>query len=820
MNNFLQITMNKAVTYLSVLVLFFFASCGQQKTEIVSKNEALRLVFNEEGSLGSILDKTGNRDYLDKTEKAYLMSIRIDGIFEFPNSMDKVKDVVVLTYPSGTKAEIKYQQKETHCTFELIKLEGGPKVELITWGPYPTTINKIIGETVGVVRGEEFALGIQALNIKTLGGYPYQENDCMPEFDVFLQEDVTDINQNGKPHVLYRIEAARPTTTGSSLQAYCRNRTEDRIIENLGHEKFVALSYDDGGVIGSKIALFGCPVENSLETIGAIEITEGLPHPTIDGQWGKTAPGASAAYLIMNFTEDDIDEALGVTQKAGLKCLYHYGKTFKSWGHFELYEGEFPNGYEGMRMCTDKAKEKGISLGLHTLSNFIHTHDPYVTPVPDKRLAKVGSSVITADIDEKQTEIPIESPDFFNQYKNNSLRTAWIGDELIRYGEVSEEAPWILLDCQRGAFKTKSAVHKTGDEIAKLLDHPYKVFLSNVDLTIELSENIAELYNKTGLRQTSFDGLEGNKSTGLGNYGETMMPYVWYNALSDDIKSHLITDGSRTTHFFWHIFSRMNWGEPWYAGFRESQTEYRMKNQPYYVRNMMPAMLGWFRMTPEISLEDMEWMLARSAAFDAGYAFITSHAILNTHGYSDQILELVKQWERARIGGAFPTDLKKEMENIDNEYHLETIGENEWNLYPIATDIFHHDKKVRQPGEPLYSKFEFKNPHSKQPVMLTIQVLEESKCNNISVELDSYKKVVFPVILSDNQIIRYDGGNTAIVYDKSWNVLKILDLEIEKMEVGNGAHAIVADCKFLSGKKSEIKLIVKTTGKAVNLKTD
>ena len=812
--------MNKAITHLSVLVLFFFASCGQQQIQLMSKNEALKLVFNKGGNLVGVFDKSGDKNYLDKNQKAYLVSIRIDGNFEFPNSMDKVEDVIILTYPSGTKAEIKYIQKETHCTFELIKLEGEPEVELITWGPYPTTINKIIGETIGVVRGDEFALGIQSLNLKTLGGYPYQENDCMPEFDVFLQEDVTDLSQKAKPHVLYRIEAAKPTKTGSSLQVYCRNRNKDRIIENLGHERFVAPAYDDGGVIGSKITLFGCPVENTLETIGAIEIAEGLPHPTIDGQWGKTAPGAAAAYLIMNFTEKDIDRALEVTQKAGLRYLYHYGKTFKSWGHFELFEGAFPNGYEGMRMCCDKAKEKGISLGLHTLSNFIHTNDPYVTPVPDKRLAKVGSSVIVADIDEKQTEIPIESPDFFNQYKNNNLRTVWIGDELIRYGEVSEKAPWILLDCQRGAFETKSTAHKSGSEIAKLLDHAYKVFLSNTDLTIELSENIAELYNKTGLRQTSFDGLEGNKSTGLGNYGETMMPYVWYNALSDDIKSHLIIDASRTTHFFWHIYSRMNWGEPWYAGFRESQTEYRMKNQKYYVRNMMPAMLGWFRMTPEISLEDMEWMLARSAAFDAGYAFITSHVTLNTHGLSDHILELVKQWERARIGGAFPSDLKKEMENIDKEYHLEAIGENEWNLYPLATEIFRHDRKVRQPGEPLYSKFEFNNPYTKQPVILTIQALEDSKCNNISVELDSYKKVVFPVTLSDSQIIHYDGGNTAIVYDKNWNVLKTLDLEIEKMEIGNGGHSLVVDCKFLSGKNSEIKLEIKTIGEAIKLTTN
>ena len=97
-----------------------------------------------------------------------------------------------------------------------------------------------------------------------------------------------------------------------------------------------------------------------------------------------------------------------------------------------------------------------------------------------------------------------------------------------------------------------------------------------------MAKNLAALYTHTGLRQISFDGLEGNRSTGMGNYGELLFTSSWYKSLSDTLKSHLIIDASRTTHFFWHTYSRMNWGEPWYAGFRESQTEYRLKNQAYF----------------------------------------------------------------------------------------------------------------------------------------------------------------------------------------------------------------------------------------------
>jgi hypothetical protein len=740
------------------------------------------------------------------------MLIRINNEIIPPQSAEIKENTLSLKYKNGIEANIKIEQKISHITFELLSLTSNEMVELITWGPFPTTINKIIGETVGVVRGEEYAVGIQALNIKTLGGYPWNESDRMPQFDIFEQDDLTDMRPEKARGVLYRIEAAKPTETGSSLQAYCRNRTEDRIIQDFQHERIIAPAYDDGGVIGSKIALFGCPVEKTLETIGKIEVAEGLPHPMIDGQWGKTAPGAAAAYLIMDFKEDDVERAIELTKKAGLRYLYHYGETFKNWGHFELNEENFPNGYAGLKKCVEKAQEQGVMIGIHVLSNFITPNDPYVTPVPDKRLAKVGSSILIEDIDAAQTEIPIESPDFFNQFKNNHLKSVVIGDELIRYGEVSDEAPWKLLDCQRGAFETTASTHKSGDVIAKLLDHAYKVFLTDADLTIELSKNIAELFNQTGLRQISFDGLEGNRSTGLGIYGEALMPYTWYNSLSDDLRSHLITDGSRTTHFFWHIYSRMNWGEPWYAGFRESQTAYRLKNQKYFKRNFMPGMLGWFKMTPETSIEDIEWLLARSAAFDAGYAFVAEYESIEKNGNTDKILELIGEWEKVRLAGLFTDEQKQIMEDTDNEFSLKKINDSEWDLHQVYSGKFKHEKKVRQPGEPLYSTFSFKHNGTEQTMNFILNAVD-SDISEIKMEIDSYKEIDLPIALKSGEIIKYSGGTTAYVYDKNWQEIDKFEIDPAALKVSKGEHSLTFDCKFKNtGEEPMVKLEIRTFG--------
>ena len=44
-------------------------------------------------------------------------------------------------------------------------------------------------------------------------------------------------------------------------------------------------------------------------------------------------------------------------------------------------------------------------------------------------------------------------------------------------------------------------------------------------------------------------------------------------------------------------------------------------------------------------------MLARSAAFDAGYAFVTSYEALEGNGFADRILEAIGAWEKARMDG-------------------------------------------------------------------------------------------------------------------------------------------------------------------------
>ena len=114
------------------------------------------------------------------------------------------------------------------------------------------------------------------------------------------------------------------------IQAYCRDRSEDRTIANWGHEHYLAPKHHDGGLVGSRIALFGCAAAEALESLSTIELAENLPHPMIDGVWGKVSPDATASYLIVSFSEKNIGDALTLTKSAGLRYLYH-GGPFQTW---------------------------------------------------------------------------------------------------------------------------------------------------------------------------------------------------------------------------------------------------------------------------------------------------------------------------------------------------------------------------------------------------------------------------------------------------------------------------------------------------------
>ncbi|RQW02225.1 hypothetical protein EH222_13960, partial [candidate division KSB1 bacterium] len=190
---------------LLLLLLPLCHSCARSSHEMTLFLTSFRLSLSSSGSVTEWLDLQTGVDYLARTAPAALLSVLMAGELKEPLAAryEKNSNMLFLTYSNDIEACVQVTCKDKYVTFELMSITKLDTIELVLWGPYPTSMNRVIGETVGVVQGESFALGIQALNPKTLGGYPWNENDCMPQIDIFDQDDLSDLSEQGKRSVLY-----------------------------------------------------------------------------------------------------------------------------------------------------------------------------------------------------------------------------------------------------------------------------------------------------------------------------------------------------------------------------------------------------------------------------------------------------------------------------------------------------------------------------------------------------------------------------------------------------------------------------------------
>ena len=132
------------------------------------------LAISRSGQLTSLFDVAGKKEYIAARQPAPFISIRTTAGIEAPSTVIRMGgDTLRFTYQrSKTVADVSVSIHPTHLTFEVVRVSPPGVVDAVIWGPYPTRITKTIGEIVGVVRDGRYAIGIQALNPKTIGSYP------------------------------------------------------------------------------------------------------------------------------------------------------------------------------------------------------------------------------------------------------------------------------------------------------------------------------------------------------------------------------------------------------------------------------------------------------------------------------------------------------------------------------------------------------------------------------------------------------------------------------------------------------------------------
>ncbi len=768
-----------------IAVLCGLGLSAAAQAQHVYRTPGFAMEINGRGEIVKLTDLKSQRNYAPDGRPGYLVRVKsIGGAEILPTAFKAKKGLLTFAFDGGIELTVRAAQKPEYLRFELIEAAHPEKIDAVLWGPILTTIDETVGEVVGVVRNADFAIGIQTLNSKTCGGRLVNDEGTTGGMTTAAKEE-----------------------SGSSLQAFCVNQARDRVMTVWHQHKKVTVKALPGfSLVGSALVVFGSAPAEALPLIGRIELAEGLPHPMIEGEWVRTSGATGRPYLISNFSEKNVDEMLEYARRLGFYSLYHSG-PFKTWGHFDLLEDMFPNGRAGLKQCVGKARAKGIRMGVHTLTNFITTNDPFVTTAANKGLMAAGIAALQKDIDAASTDIAVDRDDYFRQ--ESTLNSVLIGTEIIRYQDVTGSGPYVLTNCVRGAFGTAAAAHAKGKYAKKLMDHPYKTLFPDWAMQEELIRNLAALFNETGVSHMDFDGHEGTCYLGRGDYGHDHFVEAFLSQVD-----HLVVNGSSNIgHFYWHMNSYINWGEPWYASFRESQSEQRFKHQPFLERNYLPNMLGWFLMTPDTRLEDIEWMLARAAGYRAGYAFVADPEAFGKNPDTDVIIASIRTWEEAKELGVFSDEQRTRLKDPEKDFHLERQEKNRWALRNYEKFRFEHTRKVLQPGQPTQSEWPFENAAEPQPLHLHLLLTggADAQAQGIEVEVDRFFKISVPATLNKGQSLVWDGSDRMIIYDEKGRKIGAVEVGKSLPLLQKGKHTIAVEAK-LAGDGPVIRGTVKLMG--------
>ncbi|MCK5775609.1 MAG: hypothetical protein KAH25_05515, partial [Bacteroidales bacterium] len=154
------INLKKMIKYLFTLVIAVSMISCAEKTDVLMqiKTDESNILIDEIGNVVAIEIVKNATNYICQDSLTPLMTIRYKDKMIYPLKAKQVANGVLLSYENDIEAKIKILSKETYVTFELMSLSNNEDVDLIVWGPFSTTIDKVIGETIGVVQSHDFAV--------------------------------------------------------------------------------------------------------------------------------------------------------------------------------------------------------------------------------------------------------------------------------------------------------------------------------------------------------------------------------------------------------------------------------------------------------------------------------------------------------------------------------------------------------------------------------------------------------------------------------------------------------------------------------------
>ncbi|WP_413751914.1 Ig domain-containing protein [Streptomyces sp. R-74717] len=656
----------------------------------------LDLELDRTGTVVGLEDVRTGVDHIAPGHAASLVSLVVDGKQQRPTTVHRSgPGGQMLTFRNEAahwKIQVKLVSKRGgYTTFEAVAIDApkGVDVQTLLWGPLATSISKTVGTSVGVVRDDDFAIGLRPLTDRTEGAWPQEDQDMGWESEVDRDPDHVSVGS------LEEWSAAGVTPWGSVLRAFTFDYTKERHRKVRGYPIPVGpLPGRDGRIAGSKIALFGASPEATPTILSNIATGEKLPYPKLNGQWQKASQASSQSWLVLgDLQTDNIPAAARFAKAAGMNRIYSLTSSYGPWessGHYK-FDSSLGGSDAGAAAAVNIAKANGVQLGVHTLSDFISTgdepydwarfpRDDYLTPPADDRLATGGSASLTRPLTAGDTTVYLDSGALLAAgLSYNYLR---IGDEFVSYGAAEQVGKeWKLTGVQRARWGSVAVSHPEGDHTARVVANSYGGAIGGHAVLDEISNRLITAWNKTGITGMSWDGLESASESGWGAYGMAHLVNGTFRHI--DAKDRFISETSRMTSNTWDALTRASWGE---VG--STSMEQVFTNNKYLQANFLPGMLGWISLNGSDSLLTMEWKLARGAGLNAGTGFQSSVSRLESGGENTtRLLDAIQQWETARNLGAFTAEQRARFRDLKTNWHLNVVEPGKrWSLQELDAD--------------------------------------------------------------------------------------------------------------------------------------
>lgn len=426
------------------------------------------------------------------------------------------------------------------------------------------------------------------------------------------------------------------------------------------------------GIEGISTALIATRTPYLLDRIKQVESDFHLPNGVINRR--RSNQNASYYGILSDLSFETLKEHLSYAKAAGFRTIQIYYRAFcKSVGHFP-WRPEFPNGIKDLRDMVDEIKEAGLIPGFHFHYNKVGKQDPYVTPVPDDRLATVRSFTLAMPIRSNDSTLTVlENPKGCTL--DNDRRIVKIQKELVSYSSFTTKPPYRFEGCRRGELGTSAQGHEKGVILGLLDVDTWPQFIrlnQNTQIQQEIAERLASIYSGAGFRFVYFDGAE------------DVPPPFWHNVSKAQGAVYrllnpepLFAEGSCKSHFSWHMLNRGNAFDTFRPEIlKEAVRKHPAAEASRVAQDFTRLNFGWMGIwlpddeTVGTQPDMVEYITSRAAAWDCPFSIQADLYKLRMHPRTPDNLEVIRRWEEVRHQHWLSSGQKQALRDLEQEHIL------------------------------------------------------------------------------------------------------------------------------------------------------